>query len=168
MFEILAGFGAWATGLIQTWGYAGVFIVAMLGSASIFFPVIPSVLIIPATAVFLNPMLVGVAAGAGAALGELTGYFAGEAGRRLVRDRYSGLVDKTEAWSKKYGIFMVIILFAALPLPADIVGILAGMAKYDVKKFVLANFIGKSIKFTAIAVAGAYGISWLQSMFGLI
>ncbi|HLD85636.1 MAG TPA: DedA family protein, partial [archaeon] len=56
--------------LIQTFGYLGVFLAMLIVNASVFLP-LPGFVIIVAAAAFLNPLLVGVAAALGGAIGEL-------------------------------------------------------------------------------------------------
>ena len=57
----------------------------MVCSATLFLPV-PAWGAIAVAGGFLNPVLLGLAAGAGAATGELTGYIAGRSGRLIVGD----------------------------------------------------------------------------------
>ena len=57
-------------------GYVGIFLVSLLGNATILLPA-PSLVVVFAMGTALIPLLVGLAAGAGDALGELTGYAAG-------------------------------------------------------------------------------------------
>ena len=164
--EALWAFAQWSEQFAQDWGYLGLFVINILGSASIVLPLVPSVLAIIAVAPFLNPWLIGLSSGAGAAIGELTGYYVGRGGGAIIKGKSKAWIERAERWSKKSGLFPVIILFAITPLPADIVGILAGMIKYDVKKFLLANFIGKTIKFSLLAWAVVIGIGWITAVFG--
>jgi len=148
----------WAQSLSGPVAYLGVFVVSFIGSASIFLP-LPSALLVVAFGGILNPFAVGIIAGAGAALGETIGYFVGLGGRKLAKD--NKWLVRAEKWAEHYSAFIIITLFAATPLPDDITGILAGAIKYNIKKFVLASFIGKTILFTILALAGAYGIESL-------
>ena len=63
--------------------------------------------------------------------------------------------------------FPVLILFAATPLPDDVLGILGGAISYPLKKFLLASFIGKAIMNIALAWGGFYGINWVLQVFGV-
>ena len=155
-------FAAWATALINTWGYIGVFLVSLIGSASIIFP-IPAFAVIFASGMFLDPLLVGIVAGIGSAIGETTGYALGRGSDYIIEKKWKKWIDIAKEYSHKRGIFFVILLFAATPLPDDIVGILSGAVKYPVKRFLLASLIGKLVLSIALAYAGA-SIGW---MFGL-
>jgi len=156
-------FIVWAQGMVQTTGYLGVFIVCLVGSASIILPV-PAFIVIFIAGGFLNPFLVALCAGLGCAIGELTGYGLGIGGRELIARKYSELLIKTKNWIEKRGAFLMIIIFALTPLPDDLIGILCGMINYDIKRFFIASFIGKFILSLAIALAGYYGINWLFSV----
>ncbi len=57
------------------YGYLGVFIISVLGNATLIFPA-PSFTVVAFGAV-LNPYFVGILAGCGAAVGEMTGYTLG-------------------------------------------------------------------------------------------
>ncbi len=150
--------------LINNFGYLGIFLVGFLGTVSVVLPTPAFVIIFFAAAKF-DPLLVGIIAGFGAALGELVGYLVGMGSRKITK------IKKTfDVWEKrfrKYGGFAIIILFAATPLPDDVTGILCGAMKYDIKKFFLANLIGKIILHLFIAYAGYYSVNWVLNVFGL-
>ena len=61
------------------YGYPGIFVINLLGNATVALPA-PSLAIVSVAGSVLNPYLVGLFAGAGSALGELTGYLAGYSG----------------------------------------------------------------------------------------
>ena len=69
-----------------TYGYVGVFIVSLIGNATIILPV-PSLLSVFAAGQRLNPWIVGLVAGVAEPFGELTGYLAGYAGHGAVENR---------------------------------------------------------------------------------
>lgn len=163
--EMFAQFMAWANTTVAGWGYLGVFLVNLVGAASIFFPV-PAFLVIFAMGAVLNPWLVGLAAGVGAAIGELTGYILGYAGKEVAQRKDNKWLKKAEGWAEKKGVFPVILIFAATPLPDDIAGIIAGVISYDWRKFLLAAFIGKLILGLALAWGGFFGLSWVLQVMG--
>lgn len=154
--EWITTFQEWATWAVNTLGYFGVFLVSFVGNASIIFPV-PSILIVFFAGAVLNPWIVGLAAGAGSALGEFVGYMIGRGGREVAEKKNQKWLKRTKNWVKKRGVFTVLVLFALTPLPDDIAGITAGLLKYDWKKFLLAGFIGKTVLCTIVAFAGLYG-----------
>lgn len=163
--SLITQFMQWSNDFVLSWGYLGLFLVNLIGTASIIFPV-PAFLITFAFGGILNPWAVGLFSGIGAAIGELTGYILGRGGRRVIKRRYEKMLAKTKKWIENHGAFPVIVLFAATPLPDDIIGILAGIINYDVRKFFLASLIGKIILGWILAWGGFYGIQWILSVLG--
>lgn len=133
------------------WGYIGVFIVSLIGNATILMP-LPILVTVGAIGVSLNPFVVGAIASLGAALGESVGYFLGLAGSIVVQktDKY----DKAMAYIRKYG-FWGIFLLASFPNPLfDLSGIIAGATGMKYKQFFIAAWAGTCIKYTLISVIG--------------
>ena len=159
------GFLVWAQSVVAELGYPGIFLVNLIGSASIILPV-PSFVVTFAFGAILNPWLVGIAAGTGAAIGELTGYALGFGSREMIEKRHRKWFERTKRWVESWGIFPVIALFAATPLPDDITGIAGGIIKYDIRKFFLAVLIGKVVMSLALAWGGFYGLQWVLQTFG--
>ncbi len=52
-----------------------------------------------------------------------------------------------------------------MPFPFDVIGILCGLIKYDVKKFFAAVFIGRFALYLALAYAGSMGIKIVLDYF---
>ena len=158
----------WAMQLIDVWGYLGLFIVEILGSATIIFPAPAFAInfILGGTPGF-NPWLVGIVAGVGATIGEVTGYGVGMGGRELMEKKYGKWLKMTKKWMENHGDFLIIVIFAAPPLPHDVVGMIAGAVNYSFKKFMLATLIGKIIAGLALAWAGYYSISTMGYLFGI-
>jgi membrane protein YqaA with SNARE-associated domain len=158
---LTAAFIGWSGGLIQAFGYPGIFVVSMLSSASIFLP-LPGFIFIIAAAPFLNPFAVGILAGAGSAVGELTGYVLGKGSHKALKRKDYAWLERGEKWFTKRRGFLFIIIFAATPLPDDVTGILGGMFRYDWRRFLLASFIGKTLLNLALALSGFYGIGFFM------
>jgi membrane protein DedA with SNARE-associated domain len=81
---------------------------------------------------------------------------------------FSGYLLKFGKVFKKYG-FATIIVASFLPFPFDIVGILSGIGKYDIKKFFIGTAIGKTLRMLLIAYSGhlliPYAEVFIQSLF---
>jgi membrane protein DedA with SNARE-associated domain len=136
-------------------GYPGIFIVALLANATVLLPA-PGVAIIYAMGAIFNPFGVGLAAGTGGAIGELTGYLAGISGQAVIER--TDVYDRIKPWVKKYGGWAIMVL-SAIPNPFfDVAGIAAGMAKMPVQTFLVFTWIGQLIKMTFFALAGKYSI----------
>ena len=142
------------------YGYPGIFMVALLANATVLLPA-PGVAIIFAMGSIFHPLGVGLAAGVGGALGELSGYLAGFSGQAIVER--TDIYDRIHPWVEKNGTLAILIL-AAVPNPFfDLAGVAAGMTKLPVTQFLLACWIGQTIKMTAFAYAGAASLNWLFS-----
>ena len=162
--ELAASFATWSQELVAAFGYIGIFVVNFVGSATVLLP-LPSFVIVIVAASTLNPWLVGLSAGLGAGLGEITGYLVGKGGGEVLENKHQKWLERVRRWSGRHGLFPIIILFAALPLPADVIGIVAGLSEYNVKKFLGANMIGKTIKFLLLAWASFFSVPWLVQLF---
>jgi uncharacterized membrane protein YdjX (TVP38/TMEM64 family) len=135
-------------------GYLLVFITAALSSSTIIVPV-PATPVIIAAAATWNPILVGLAASLGVALGELTGYFAGRLCKDIfcIEDRAS--YQKAATWMRKYGTWAVFGLALIPVILFDIVGLVAGSLKFPLWKFLLACWLGKLPRSLLEAYVGA-------------
>lgn len=151
--------------LVNTYGYPAVFIVGFLGSFTLFIPS-PTFIVVFILASTLNPLVLGLIAGAGAAVGETTSYAAGYGVRKLAKKQRKKL-DEIRKLFQKYHPDVVIFVFSATPLPFDFVGILCGTINYDRRRFFIVTLLGKIVKYLFIAYAGFYGINWVIDYFGI-
>lgn len=133
-------------------GYLGVFAISVISNATVVFPV-PGIAVVFAGGGVLNPLLVALIAGVGEPIGELSGYLAGFAGSAVVEDRER--FEKIRAFMERRG-FLTLLALSAFPNPLfDLAGITAGMMRVPVSRFLLACWIGKTIKSLAIAYLGS-------------
>lgn len=151
------------TTLIQSFGYLGVFLVSLITSSTIVFP-LPGAAVIFAAGAALHPLGVAIAAGLGASFGELTGYALGWGSKNTVTRKYGKQLERIRKLFARWGGDLVIFIFAVLPLPFDIIGIFCGNIGWDVKRFFLVMLPGKIIKFAVVAYAGLYTVGWLVSL----
>ncbi len=68
---------------LAVYGYPGIFLLSILANATLFLPA-PGVAFVFSMGAVFPPLPVALAAGAGAALGELSGYLAGFPGRAVL------------------------------------------------------------------------------------
>lgn len=146
---------------LQSYGYIGIFLISILANATVIIPA-PGLLFVFGMGAKFSPLMVGLAAGVGAALGELSGYLAGFSSQAILedRERYGQLVD----WMNKNGPLTIMIL-AFIPNPLfDLAGMVAGALKMPVVKFLLFVAIGKILKMIVFAYAGAgiLSLPWLN------
>jgi uncharacterized membrane protein YdjX (TVP38/TMEM64 family) len=147
---------------LQAYGYPGIFLFSILANATILIPV-PGVIFTSAMGAVFNPLWVSVAAGSGAALGELSGYLAGFSGQAVVED--SKRYDQVVRWMEKYGELTTLVL-AFIPNPLfDLAGLIAGLLKMPVWKFLLYCTIGKILKMMMFAYAGDWVINFIDNLF---
>ncbi len=138
---------------LEALGYPGIFLVSLLANATLILPV-PGVLFTSAMGAVFNPFWVAIAAGTGAALGELSGYLAGFSGQGIVeRTQWS---ERFERWMRKYGPITILVLsFVPNPL-FDVAGITAGILKMPLWQFLLFSWIGKVLKMLLFSYGGSF------------
>lgn len=142
----------------STFGYPGIFLIALLANATILLPA-PGVAIVYAMGAVFNPLGVGIAAGSGGAIGELSGYLAGFSGQAVIER--TDIYERTKPWIDKYGGWAILVL-SAIPNPFfDAAGIAAGIAKMPFRTFLFFVWIGQLIKMTIFAYAGRLSLDWL-------
>ncbi len=96
----------------------------------------------------------GPVAGVGAAIGEMTGYMAGYSGHGVAAN--SRLYIRVEGWMRKWGA-VTIFIFSLVPFVFDLVGIAAGVLRFPFWKFFLLSWLGRTILYIGVALAGAWG-----------
>ena len=157
---IAAGLVLWTTGTfnIETAGYTSIWFLAFIGAALVFLPVSALAAVCVAATVDLNPFLIAVVAASAEALGELTGYLAGMGGKAVFERnrfylRFKNLFSRYAA--------LTLLVGSTIPNPLfDVMGVAAGSILYPVRRFLLLVFIGKTIKFTWVALGCYYGVTW--------
>jgi uncharacterized membrane protein YdjX (TVP38/TMEM64 family) len=147
---------------LQAYGYPGIFLLSALSYATVLFPV-PGVMFTSAMGAVFNPFWVAVAAGTGAAVGELSGYMVGFSGQAVVEN--STVYERVVQWMQRYGDITILVL-ATIPNPFfDVVGMLAGVLKMALWKFLLYCVIGNIIKMLMFAFAGDWLVRTLAGLF---
>ena len=138
---------------LQGYGYLGLFLFSLLSNASVVIP-LPGTILPYVMGAVLNPWGVALAAGSGAALGELTGYFTGWSGTIALQD--SQRYQRVRVWMERYGVLTVFVL-AYLPLPLmDLAGIAAGASRMPLHRFLFWCGLGKILKMLTVAYLGAF------------
>lgn len=148
----MADIGSILNALAYEYGYLGVLFASLLGSVVPFLPV-PYLIIVVVLSGRLDPLLLGVAAGLGGALGKASSYFLGRAGYSLTGGGTRKNLDFLGRFVGKYGALGV-FLFAVTPLPDDIYLVPLGMLKFPFWRFMAANTLGKILLSVAVAYLG--------------
>jgi membrane protein YqaA with SNARE-associated domain len=146
---------------LARYGYPGIFLLSILANATVLLPA-PGVLFVFAMGAVFNPLGVALAAGAGAALGELSGYLAGFSGQAVVErsqsyDRIRSWMETHERWS-----YLAVLALAFVPNPLfDLAGFAAGTLKMPISRFLFFCWLGKTLKMLMFAYAGASSLQFL-------
>ena len=139
---------------LKGYGYLGALLISLIFNATVILPAGNVVVLAALAAVLPSAILVGLAGGLGAAIGETTGYIAGYSGRAIIARRKMYL--QVEGWVGRWG-SIVIFLFALLPLIFDLAGIAAGVLRFPFWKFFLICWLGRTLLYILVALAGAWG-----------
>jgi membrane protein YqaA with SNARE-associated domain len=146
-------------------GLLGVLLAAMLSHLTIvardmFFP-----LFLPLASIY-HPVVLGAAAGTGAAIGEVTTYFLGWGIAESI-DHPTESEDRIARWINKYGLWAV-LLVALTPLPDTPIVILAGSRKLPFGKLTIVEILGKSTLYSVAALMGGLVYSGLEDTVGTV
>ncbi len=137
----------------ESYGYLGSFLICLVTNATVILP-FPGIVVLFALGAAFNPCFIGLAAGIGGTIGEMTAYLLGYSGRGVVVNRR--FYDRSVQWLEKWGVLTVFV-FALTPLPFDVLGIAAGLLRFPLWKFFIACWLGKTILYIGMAFAGAWG-----------
>src|SRR5712691_6858869 len=147
IIEILSAF---IVATISTLGYAGIMLLMAIESACI---PLPSEIIMPFSGYLVytwrfNLWLVSIAGAFGCVVGSLAAYWVGMYGGRPLIEKYGRYVlishhdlDLADRWFARFG---EVIVFASrlLPVIRTFIAFPAGVARMNLKKFVIYTFAG--------------------------
>ena len=152
--------------LATQYGYLGMLVISFLGAASIFFPIpYTSILLFLAMESDLNPYLLALSAGVGAGLGEITGYYLGRFGRRLIGEERKRKLRALYQVIGEKGLIAVFI-FALTPLPDDLLFIPLGLLGYPLLPVLLVCIAGKILMSLIITLFGRYSKGFINAYIG--
>jgi hypothetical protein len=155
---------------LKAYGYAGAFIISMLGGATILAPV-PMTPMVFALGGVLNPVFVGAAAGLGEALGALVIYMTGYSGRIALTNSSHGKIQavylRVLKWVERKGSLTLFLLSAVLSPFFYPAGLAAEAARFSIGRYFLICWGGKTIKGMTVAFAGYWGLRGLLRMLGM-
>lgn len=151
------------------YGYLGAFLVSVTFNAAVILaaPVLPilcamGVILYPTTGL-IGPVLVGLAGGAGAGIGELSGYAIGYSGRRVVER--NKIYKRMEGWVRRWGMLAIFIL-SLMPFFFDLAGMAGGILRFPLWKFILACWLGRTVNYVIFVLASAWGWEAVLRFFG--
>ena len=155
----------WMTYFWLHFGYFGVFLVSFVGAVSILFPIPSTLFIFWLGLMGFDPLMLMVAGGSGAALGELSGYLLGYYGRRILSQERQQKMSYLVKMFGRYGP-IAIFIFALTPLPDDLLFIPLGILRYSVVKAFIPALIGKLLMSYLLAYFGRTGGEFILLLFG--
>ena len=144
---------------LESYGYLSDFVISLLASATVIVPVPGLAVVFALGGILEYPWLVGIMLGLAEPIGELTGYMAGRGGRSVIKNANNRFYERIEGWMRRRGALFLII-FSAFPNPVfDAAGVAAGATRYPIWKYLLALWVGKTIKGMEVAYLGYLGLS---------
>lgn len=143
---IITGFLAIDPTPFIKFGYIGVFIYCLFGLGT---------LIVPLLAASMNIYLLATVAALGNAFNDSVSYLIGKSAEDLIskHKRTPGIKKNIE----KFGMYYLFLL-SLIPFPYDFIGVIVGYLEYPYRKFLLATFLGKVVRFILIG----WGISLIR------
>ncbi len=140
---------------LEGYGYLGAFIISLTLNATVILPA-GNILIISVFGAIpaLSPVVVGLVGGAGAAIGEISGYMAGYSGRGFAQR--SKMYNRVEGWMRRWGTLTIFVM-SVVPFIFDLAGIAAGVLRFPFWKFFLLCWLGRTLLYVGVALAGAWG-----------
>jgi len=139
---------------LEGYGYLGAFLISLTFNATLVLPTGNFLILSVLGAVLPSAILVGLVSGAGAAIGEITGYMAGYSGRGIAQR--SKMYQRVEGWMRRWGALTILIM-SVTPFIFDLAGIAAGVLRFPFWKFLLLCWLGRTILYIGVALAGAWG-----------
>lgn len=170
MLEFIAN---WIIGIISSTGYVGIFILMTIESALI---PLPSEITMPfagflVTQGKLDFIAVAVTGGLGNLFGSLIAYFVGFYGQEIFVEKFIRKwgkyllitmedYTKSKQWFKKYG-EIIVFISRLLPAVRTFISLPAGIAKMNIRKFVIYTLVGSFFWSLFLAYVGmVLGQNW--------
>jgi membrane protein YqaA with SNARE-associated domain len=163
LLYLMARFNVSVEGLATT-AYLVVFVTTLACNASIIIPVPIFAAIMITAASKWNPVLVALTASSAGTLGEITGYYAGYLGKKIIITEATPGYEKLVAWMKRHGMLAVFLLSLQPILPFDIAGLVSGASRIPLWKFVLPCWAGKFPKYLLGCYFGGAFLSLLPHL----
>jgi membrane protein DedA with SNARE-associated domain len=146
--------------LVRRHGFVGIFILMLVTSMTILFPLPGWAVLVAAPGVMglsgWGILWLAAVATTGATLGETTGYLAGYWGRTVISEKHQKDYGKIERLMMRHGSKGIFIV-AMMPFPFDLVGIASGALRFPLWKFLVYSWPGRLIR-TILVVYLGWGI----------
>ena len=162
---------------LEQHGYVGLFLISLLAGSPLPIPT-PSMILTFTLGSILNPLYIGLVDGLGNTIGNVLIYYTGRAGWKAFDDfnkpdsrigrimrskRVTRLVE-----SKSWGEMAIVFLSFVYPNPIATPLILAmGAERYNLAKFTIICWAGKTVQGLLFAYLGHFGLRSLLHFFGV-
>jgi len=139
---------------LGSFGLIGIFLVNIIGSATLFLPA-PGFATVIAGGIVFSPVLVAVVSALGSAIGDMIGYVLGRSGKEVFLKKDSFWYTIFKEIFHKYG-FIIIVFFSFIPNPFfDAIGIVAGIFSYNPARFFAYVLLGRFLRNLMLAYFGS-------------
>ena len=139
--------------LLIDWGYAGLFMSALLAGSIV--PFSSELVMIALVKVGLSPAICVLAATLGKTAGGMTCYYMGRLGKTDWIEKYFKIkkkkIDKMQRFLQGKGALMA--FFAFLPFVGEAIAIALGFMRSNVTLTVFSMFVGKLIRYIVMLLA---------------
>lgn len=148
--------------------YIALFIISIFANMTVIFPV-PYTIALSVVIFYggVNPLILGIFAGSGAAIGEITAYYLGKGSASLTDTKKSKSLEKMKKRIKKGYAIPLMFLCAATPIPDDQLLLLLGYSGYSIWKMLITYFFGKIALclWTAYLIIFAWNVPAFEPVF---
>lgn len=135
-------------------GILGIFIINFISSATVFLPS-PGAFAVGIGAGIYNPILVVLAATIGSTLGEATTFLFGFSSAEIIKIRERKLIFSFLKFLLTRWGYVIIPIFSFVPNPFfDGLGIVAGLVRFPIKRYLVLTFIGRLARNVLVAYIG--------------
>jgi membrane protein YqaA with SNARE-associated domain len=158
------------------YGYPFVFFISLVAGSSLPIPA-PYIVAVFAMAAVLNPFLVGVVAGLGAATGGLLVYLFGRGGSRILpwnssprpgdESAIARWTQRITRWAHSRGSLIVFLMSVIFNPAFGPIAITMGAIRFQMTRFFLLCWAGNTIKSLIIAYCGYFGMGALLRWLGV-
>jgi len=163
-------FWEWVQAL-EGYGYLGAFLISILGGATIIIPVPMLAVVFALGGVMKYTWLVGIAAGIGETVGALTIYLTGHGGGSALYNSKHGKIqaayERVMKLMEKRGSLTLFLLAAVVNPFFYPAALAAGALRFNMRKYFLICFVGKTIKGMTVVYAGYWGLKGLFQTLGI-
>lgn len=152
---------------IAEFQYPGIFLISLISNSIPFvgLPYLNVLVILSPFLSFEEVVIVSIVSALGASIGKIVIYVIGAGMRITLSEKTKENLIFFEKIFRKWG-FFAIFLFAASPLPDDVLYIPLGIAKYRISHYFLAVFFGKVVITSYVLFAGKITSEAMKELLG--